>query len=326
MPAARIDVSIAPNSGSGVGHQRRWLAGGRRQDEDLFTGLPRRQHASQPVRAVLRRVPARARLVDRRLLGHRRGVCQQLPWLPRRRCRTTSGTSRHTLASNSGARHRLPASGSADHDPQTDTPVSNPGDYFQTPSGRLRASRSTPTRTARLRCSTCPVPGSTSTASSTTASALLNADGGCDLQSLYQVPDSLGTSSISADRPVSVQAGRLPGDDVVAGDQVGDLAVDQRRWRTSPRGRATPTTTRRIVVAHAQDIDGSPFAGEVVCFSSDSEEHARGSMGPSGSTTSTATSPASDPKGPSLGRTCVTTDDNGNAAVEVLESNPGRST
>ena len=34
------------------------------------------------------------------------------------------------------------------------------------------------------------------------------------------------------------------------------------------------------------------------------------------------TSPASDPKGASLGRVCVTTDGNGNAAVEVLENNP----
>ena len=36
-----------------------------------------------------------------------------------------------------------------------------------------------------------------------------------------------------------------------------------------PKGPGAANAVARIVVAHAQNIDGSPFAGEVVCFAAD---------------------------------------------------------
>src|SRR5205085_4908625 len=38
-----------------------------------------------------------------------------------------------------------------------------------------------------------------------------------------------------------------------------------------PKGNGPGDSNARIVVAHAQDIDGSPFVDERVCFSSDAE-------------------------------------------------------
>ena len=41
-----------------------------------------------------------------------------------------------------------------------------------------------------------------------------------------------------------------------------------------PKGPGAANAVSRIVVAHAQDIDGSPFAGEVVCFAADQNAEA----------------------------------------------------
>ena len=73
-------------------------------------------------------------------------------------------------------------------------------------------------------------------------------------------------------------------------------------------------------MAHAQDVDGRPFVNERVCFNVDSK--ADGVFGYSGTLTPTLTiggAPAP-PKGRS--DVCRLTDVNGNAAVEVLNSDP----
>ena len=88
-----------------------------------------------------------------------------------------------------------------------------------------------------------------------------------------------------------------------------------------PKGPGAANAVSRIVVAHAQNIDGSPFAGEVVCFAADQNaESVLRFNGTVAGINLNGTGPAKDPDGG--GRTCVTTDGNGNAGVEILDSNP----
>ncbi len=92
-----------------------------------------------------------------------------------------------------------------------------------------------------------------------------------------------------------------------------------------PKGKGAANENARIVVAHAQDIDGKPFANERVCFFVDDEaDGAFGFTGETGRTGARLTvggSPA-----PELGRydVCRYTDANGNAAIEVINSDPQR--
>jgi hypothetical protein len=145
-----------------------------------------------------------------------------------------------------------------------------------------------------------------------------NDNGGCDLEDV----DVLGTSSISA-------IARYPYQPVSDPDRAsGSITKTVRSLFTKflsyyPKGPGTANSTSRIVVAHAQDIDGAPFAGEKVCFFVDDEaDGAFGFTGTTGLPGARFTVGGTD--GGSLGTAdvCRITDAHGNAAIEVINSDP----
>ncbi|MBN1527788.1 MAG: hypothetical protein JW895_01925 [Thermoleophilaceae bacterium] len=148
--------------------------------------------------------------------------------------------------------------------------------------------------------------------------AIKNDNGGCDLEDV----DLLGRSVITATarypyQPVS--------DPAKASDpltkQVKSLFTKYLGYFT--KGPGTANSTARIVVAHAQDVDGRAFANERVCFFVDDEaDGAFGFSGTTGPANARFTVGGSD--APLLGNApvCRYTDANGNAAVEVINSDP----
>lgn len=132
-------------------------------------------------------------------------------------------------------------------------------------------------------------------------------NGACDLQGV----DPLGTAEITA-------IGRYPYQPVTDPDH----AAPQRLLQTvhsrfdkslfyEPKGTTAATSNVRILTAHAQDVDGKPFVGELVCFSHDSNAEGIIVFGDF--------RPVRDPLGGN--RLCTRTDWKGNAVVEVLNSN-----
>jgi hypothetical protein len=90
-----------------------------------------------------------------------------------------------------------------------------------------------------------------------------------------------------------------------------------------PKGPGTANGTARIVVAHAQDIDGSPFAGERVCFFVDDEADGHfGFTGTTGLPGHRFTVGGTDGGTYGSADVCRITDRNGNAAIEVINSDP----
>lgn len=156
-----------------------------------------------------------------------------------------------------------------------------------------------------------------------------NSNGGCDLKNVT----TLGTSSITATakypyQPTTDVAPKVS--PVVTKTVTSLFAKYLSQW---PKSTAddSDTAVTRIVVAHAQDVDGSPYAGETVCFVNTSGYgsvqgyvyngvNARfvGGYDLAGSRT------AKDPSDRSPNPVCMKTNDAGNAAVEVSESQ-GRS-
>lgn len=131
-------------------------------------------------------------------------------------------------------------------------------------------------------------------------------NGGCDLQGV----NPIGAATIEA-------ITRYPYQPVTDPDRsTGTLTrrVLSRFSKTlsyEPKGTTASTANVRIVTAHAQDVDGTPFRGELVCFSHDANAQTIIAYGPF--------EPVRDPLGG--GRLCVRTDARGNAVVEVLNSN-----
>jgi hypothetical protein len=148
--------------------------------------------------------------------------------------------------------------------------------------------------------------------------AVKNDNGGCDLEDV----DLLGRSVITATarypyQPVSDPA--KPSAPLTK--EVHSLFTKYLGYFT--KGLGTANSTARIVVAHAQDVDGRAFAGERVCFYVDDEADGAfgfsGTTGPAGARFFVGGSDA-----PLLGNApvCRYTDENGNAAVEVINSDP----
>jgi hypothetical protein len=156
-----------------------------------------------------------------------------------------------------------------------------------------------------------------------------NANGGCDLK--YLKDNVLGTADITADA-------RYPNQPVNGGDPAGSATIHKtvkslfaKYLAVYPKGSTPDLRNARIVVAHAQDIDGSPFAREVVCFVNTTkgndgvtpfiptdQNRKQKVIGPYDvSGTSTVDDP--DNRRNSQ-RICLRTNDDGNAAVEVQES------
>ena len=155
-------------------------------------------------------------------------------------------------------------------------------------------------------------------------------DNGCDLQSLFG--KTLGTSTLSIDANYPYKEG--PNDPTTPVTLTKTVTSGWSKTLTYFSKSAGSTSNpadafAEIVVAHAQNINGQPFSGETVCFTAANQGQGLfwydGSvLQADGSTLSFAnTYPTSDPKGASFGRVCVVTDDNGNAAVEVDNSNSG---
>lgn len=150
--------------------------------------------------------------------------------------------------------------------------------------------------------------------------AVLNANRGCDLQDVRV----LGRSVISAvakypGQPVDFPAQRSGSLTKVVGNEF-DKSL---RWY--PKGPGAANSNANIIVAHGQDVDGTPFAGERVCFIVDARADSRGQLfsgviptasGPFQVTTAFAPTPSRLDHNVLCGRL----DANGNAAIEVFNS------
>ncbi len=138
---------------------------------------------------------------------------------------------------------------------------------------------------------------------------VVNLNDGCDLQGV----NPIGTADITA-------TARHPGQRTTAPAQ---RSAELRKIVTSlfnktivcvPKGgTGVSTTLVRICTATAIDIDGEPFVGEVVCFTAET----LGGLIPGPGYVA-----IKDPvRG--LNRLCIETDENGQAAVEVITSSAG---
>jgi hypothetical protein len=313
MPAARIDVAIAPNTGgatdiSGVGSLE--AANKTKTYSRDFLGDNSPHNLYAPFYDAY--IPATARGaissgVDGAFANNFNGFLVDGVY--------------HFWDTASLASNTASATGCLERSkhPQTDSPLSHPGDYYQTPSGDSDVAVYTDQNgEAQVRYN--PGTGFYFNSLINSGGAVVNANGGCDLQSLFQVPDSLGTSSITATakypfKPVSFASMTS------APVTKSVTSLWSKTLAYFPKGPGAANAASRIVVAHAQNIDGSPFAGEVVCFAADSNaESVLRFNGTVAGINLNGTGAAKDPDGGN--RTCVTTDANGNAAVEILDSNP----
>ncbi len=145
-----------------------------------------------------------------------------------------------------------------------------------------------------------------------------NSNNGCDLEGI----DVLGRSVISA-------IARYPYQPVSDPPKTSaPLTKTVRSLFTKfasyfPKGPGAANENARIVTVHAQDIDGVPFRNERVCFYVDNE--ADGAFGFTGETGRPgARLTIGGGEAPPLGTSdvCRTTDANGNAAIEVINSDP----
>jgi hypothetical protein len=157
--------------------------------------------------------------------------------------------------------------------------------------------------------------------------ALKNQDGGCDLENV----DPIGRADVKV-------TARYPYQPVTARDPAAapvhfDVhSLFHKTLASYGKGPGAQNNNVRIVLAHAQDIDGSPLSHEIVCWS------AQGASAIHLFPTSSAGGDILDSAGkliahidsvqakngyfidPFSGRQCTTTDDFGNTAVEVLNS------
>ena len=156
-----------------------------------------------------------------------------------------------------------------------------------------------------------------------------NLNGGCDLK--YLKDSVLGHAEHHRRVPLPEPAGlrRQPVGSATITKTVKSLFA--KYLAVYPKGTTAELRNARIVIAHAQDIDGSPFANEVVCFSNtsasgiDAGVPARSTEQPgrsrSGRTASRGMTRVDDPNNSqSDKRVCIRTNQYGNAAIEVLES------
>ncbi len=149
--------------------------------------------------------------------------------------------------------------------------------------------------------------------------AILNDNRGCDLQDV----DVLGRSAISAiakypGQPVDFPAQRSATINKTVGNSF------DKSLRYYPKGPGAANANANIIVAHGQDVDGEPFAGERVCFyvddKADSYRLFSGTTGPAAARFSVTTAQAPTPSTIHPDVRCAYLDANGNAALEVFNS------
>jgi len=211
--------------------------------------------------------------------------------------------------------------------------------YYQTPSGSLNETFYTDERGEVLVSYTpgdgfyfnhIPVYGGAE-GESETGKIVKNADGGCDLKGLYK--EVIGESAISA----SVL---YPYQPVDFGPQTSNTVVKKVRslWEKEffefPKGNGKEEQNVRIVVAKAQDIDGRPIVDEEVCFHAQQEAGLYQFSNPTngdrledpeqqlgkGTSVYLGGSRVTDPQDEGSGKLCATTNDEGLAAIDVVNS------
>jgi hypothetical protein len=148
---------------------------------------------------------------------------------------------------------------------------------------------------------------------------LRNDNRGCDLQDV----EVLGTSDISAiakypAQPVDFPAMRSATIRKTVGNEF------DKSLRYYPKGEGAANSNANIVVAHGQDVDGTPFAGERVCFyvddKADSYRLFSGVTGPADARFRVTSAQAPTPSSIHPDVRCARLDANGNAALEVFNS------
>ena len=153
-----------------------------------------------------------------------------------------------------------------------------------------------------------------------------NLNGGCDLK--YLKDSVLGHANITAESHYPNQP--------VSDQPVGSATITKtvkslfaKYLAVYPKGTTAELRNARIVIAHAQDIDGSPFANEVVCFSNTSASGIVQAFLPGDNNQAKQVGPyiltgqtrVDDPiNSQSDKRVCIRTNQYGNASIEVLES------
>jgi hypothetical protein len=150
-----------------------------------------------------------------------------------------------------------------------------------------------------------------------------NLDGGCDLENLPGGNTTLGTASITATAEYPYKPVDYPQEaSTPVSVKVNSLFAKDLSY--VPKGTSEADNNARIVISHAQDVDGTPFANEIVCFSPTGSTIAGVSQftGSYDGVSYAGATPVAPPDGFALNTTCLRTDGNGNAAIEVLNSEP----
>jgi hypothetical protein len=148
-----------------------------------------------------------------------------------------------------------------------------------------------------------------------------NSNGGCDLEGI----DVLGTSRITASAKYPYQPTTDIADRTSAPVTKTVHSLFTKYLTQWPKGPGADNAVTRIVVAHAQDVDGSPYAYEDVCFI---KGNPNGSYLPYvynghndryiGGYDLASSSPVKVDGYP--GQLCMRTNGAGNAAIEVVNS------
>jgi len=212
--------------------------------------------------------------------------------------------------------------------------------YYQTPSGTLNETFYTDERGEVLVSYTpgdgfyfnhIPVFGGAE-GESETGKIVKNADGGCDLKGLYK--EVIGESSITATALYPYQPVDYGAQDSETTLVKKVRSLWQKEFYAFPKGNGKEETNVRIVVAKAQDIDGNPIVDEKVCFHAQQEaglyrfenptdeDHLSdpGELLGKGSNVYLGGSEVTDSYLEGTSELCATTNDEGLAAIDVVNS------
>jgi hypothetical protein len=153
------------------------------------------------------------------------------------------------------------------------------------------------------------------------AGVVRNANGGCDLEGV----DVLGTASISAESKYPYQPTTDLSPRVSAPVTTAVHSLFTKYLTQWPKGAGPDNAVTRLIVAHAQDVDGSPYANEAVCFIKGNPNGSylpyvyNGDNDPTiGGYDVTGSAPVTVATHP--GQLCMETNAAGNAAIEVVNS------
>ena len=145
-------------------------------------------------------------------------------------------------------------------------------------------------------------------------------DGGCDLQNIQN--GVLGTASITATAEYPYKPTNFPQEASAPVTETVHSLFD-KALSYVPKGTSAEDQNARVVISHAQDIDGTPYGGETVCFTTNPVVGVTRFTGSVNGVYYGDSTPVADPNGGfGQDRYCLRTDDNGNAAIVVFDSNP----